>query len=239
MASSILDNYLIPNPSDHEVVILSDSEMNTSVVASRSNTIVLSAEATKLLYSAFVGAVPAKLRDIIDSDPGVIEDAACWIRDSKEEGLFGLSEIAPSREISAPASIEAGSYIAVTDFYTGHERGVPVEYPGKVTKSTFRDTIVYWFMADISVGHTAMAVEYAGISTRGPFGYSLFPKPVSTTLGANCNLCALCGGCGACGACALCGGVNFGVAVLATVAVDATLAAINAASSFAVLRERQ
>jgi hypothetical protein len=49
--ADVLEQYLAPDPQEKEIVILSDSDASTGVMASGRNTVALSASATQLLRS--------------------------------------------------------------------------------------------------------------------------------------------------------------------------------------------
>lgn len=71
----ILEQFLVPSTVDREVVVLTDAEMCSAVMASRTNTAVLSAEATEILFKSLLsnivesGPAALKIRDIIGDDP--------------------------------------------------------------------------------------------------------------------------------------------------------------------------
>jgi len=234
--TNLLEQFLTPNPTDREVVVLADKEMSGSVMVSRSHTVAMSGEATRLVHSALVDAAPLKLRDVLHSTPR-LETALTWIKDSIEEGMFGVSPEPPPRTKAAPTTIDARSHIAVSDFAEGV--GVPVEYPGTVTRVTVNRTTLYWYSADVSLKEKRLVptIGYeSSVSMQGPLGIGLLPKPVPAEIKVHCGRCGVCGVCGACGACGLCGGVDFAAALVAVDAVIAAVAAVNAVSAFGALR---
>jgi len=237
---SILDSYLIPNPIDRQMVVLTDAGMSAAVLATKGNIVALSTEATKLLERSFLEQVPVRIKDLLEERPEAIETALSWVKDSSEDGVFVLAEKPPNKKVSAPTPIDAGSSIPAVEF--GKDGGVKVEYRGTYTTAQINETTLYWYISGVSLKeqNRMLGVGYeASVGTKGPFGLSLYPKPMEARIGVHCGACKGCGVCGACGACALCGGVDFAAALIA---VDATLAAValaDAISAFEGLAFRQ
>jgi hypothetical protein len=235
-----LGQFLTPNPTDREVVVLSDNEMSCSIMVSRSHTVAMSGEATSLVHSALFGAVPARLRDLVREQPGRLETVLPWINGTIEEGMFGLSQEAPKRTIAPPTAIEANAHIAVTDF--GEGRGVPVEYPGTVTRAQINRTTMYWYAAGVSLREKKLisAIGYEGsVTTQGPLGIGLLPRPVGGGLGVNCNGCKTCAVCAACAGCGLCGGVDLAAGVIGVDGVLGVIGLAGSVTAFESLRSRQ
>jgi hypothetical protein len=224
-----LEQFLTPNPTDREVVVLSDNEMSCSIMASRSHTVAMSGEATSLVHAAFLQAVPVRLGDLMQETPARRDTALTWIRDSIDEGMFGVSQDAPKRTIAPPVAIDANAQIAITDF--GEGRGVPVEYPGTVTRAVVNRTTVYWYAASVSLREKQL-VSILGyetsVSTQGPFGMGLLPRAVRGGIGVNCGACKGCAVCAACAGCTLCGGVDL---LAGAIGVDGVLGVISLSSS--------
>jgi len=238
MPQAIQDRFLTPNPADKQVVVLTDKEGSAAVMASRSKTTVLSAEALRILRMSFMEGEPAKLRAIVRTRiPEDIDFATAWIDESVEQGLFRLTATRPKVTDRGTKDMRAGSWISVTGFR--EQRGVQVEHPGRLETKVVGTSSIFWYTANVDLSpHSALLglASPSAITVAGPVSARMRTVRVPGGVGANCNVCTVCGGCGACGGCALCGGVDFAAAALALVAVDAALTVTNAASTFEVLR---
>jgi hypothetical protein len=83
MPQAIQDRFLTPNPKDKEVVVLTDKGGNAAIMASRSSTTALSAEAVRILRMSFMEAAPAKLRAIVRTRvPEDVDFATAWVDES-------------------------------------------------------------------------------------------------------------------------------------------------------------
>lgn len=244
-ASHALEQFVVPNPKDEEIVFLSDAHYTSAVMASKSNTVVLSSEAARILHHGFLGAEdtaaghvrPTRLREITSAAANRPEPAE-WLRDSAADEIFGLSADAPQIRIHSRSRVAEGSKIPATVVKGG---GVPVEYAGTLVEATVNKTRVFWYTASVRLDekhHVPRHETAAAVSTSGPiWGSSLYPKATQGMVGVHCGRCGLCGVCGACGTCGLCGGVDFAAALVAVDAIIATVAAVNAAQVFGALRE--
>ena len=243
-----LDQYLIPNPADDEVVILSDTARAAAVLVSRTNAVALSGEAATIIYTSFFERDaqkdrPPKLNQIIDPTMvscDKVDNASRWLTQSAADDIFKLSDEPPTLGESVILHVEPGDYIADCDFGEGK---IKAEYSGQVTKTRLNTTTVYWYAADVSLKDKHSLAECGSamaVSARGAlFGTTLYPLPVSAALGVNCNGCAVCAACAACAGCALC---DFSpAAALGLVTVDGTIGVIGvagAALTFGVLRNK-
>ena len=239
--------YLVPHAKNKELVILTDNVLNLALMATPERTMALSRVAAEILRNSLFGSplqalekkvVPLKVSDAISGTTEQRTSAIAWLQDLADDGWFQFSSKIPKVHITKQGRVSSGGHIPVAAF--GGGKGVPVEYDGTLISATVNRAKVHWYFSDISLREKQAIVDQGianSVSDVGPLGTTLYPKPVPMRLGANCNICGACGTCGACGACALCGGVDFGVALAAAVAVDATLALTNALSVLSGLRE--
>lgn len=245
----ILEQYLVPNPDDDDVVVLSDIDRHAAVLVSRTNAVALSGEAAEILYASFFNRVahknlPPNLKQVLD--PTVlsfdkVESTARWAAQSAADKIFELSDVPPKVEESSTFSVTAGDYLAHCDFGEGK---IKAEYSGQVTNTRVNTTSVAWYSAEVSLKdkHSIVACGSAmSVSARGPlFGTTLYPLPASAAIGINCTACAGCAACAACAACALC---DFSpAAALGLVTVDGTLGVVGVAGAsltFGILRAKK
>jgi hypothetical protein len=239
--------YLVPQPKGGELVVLADSVLNAALVATIDRTMMLSPLAASTLRNALLGSpqqmlgkkiVPLSIGDAVSGTAEQRQGALTWLHDLVEDGWFLFSARPPAAQITRQGRIAAGGHIPAATF--GGGKGVPVEYEGTTIIATVGRVKTHWYFADISLRDKQSIVDHgraASVTDVGPLGTTLYPKAAPMRVGANCSICGACGTCGACGACALCGGVDFGVALTAAVAVDASLALVNAISVFGALRD--
>lgn len=242
-----LDQYLLPNPADEDVIVLSDTARAAAVLVSQTNAVALSGEAATILYASIFERYaqkdrPPNLKQILD--PTVlsfdkIDSASRWLTQSAADGIFKLSDTPPTVGDRVSAHVEPGDYLADCDFGEGK---IKAEYSGEVTKVRVNSTTIYWYAAEVSLKDKHSINECGSamaVSARGAmFGTTLYPLPGGAAIGVNCSGCAVCAACAGCAACALC---DFSpAAALGLVTVDGTLGVIGvagAALTFGVLRK--
>lgn len=231
----VLDHYLVPNPADKEVIVLSTEDLTGAIVASRTNLVALSGEAARIVHNAFLNRESTTVRAAIDPGHDAVERTSLWLRDVSADGIFIMTTEHPRTEIGAPTVVHAGSQLALTD--VGENNGITLEYDGTVTNMIINGTRVIWYSAVETppAMREIPAARFAeSVSAHGSLGTSLYPKPARTNLGVNCAGCAVCAACTACAGCVLCGGLNFAVAAIG---VDGTLGVIGVAAAGAFSSE--
>lgn len=243
---ALKDRFLTPSTQDKEVVVLTDRGESAAIMASRRLTTALSAEATTILRSSFMGDSPRKLPEVVhDRSEEDAKFVASWIDEMVADGVLRLSASKPKIQGRGRSEIKAGdvmrlSEIRPTPGLPGRRReGITVEHDGVVETRTVGASVVHWYTAniDLPLAEPLLGLRQpAAAVVTGPVTAQMRARRVPGPLGANCSICGACGGCGACGACGLCGGVDFAAAALAIVAVDAALAVTHAAATFEMLR---
>lgn len=235
---NILENcFVVPSNLGNEVVILTDTDMNYGVMNVNSDTLALSSDTVKLLNQAFIENYPSKVSDLNQAGDSIINNL---LEDLASKRIIGLSTIAPPVDSIVDYTVSAGDIIN-NDPANGTVSQNPIiaEYAGRVFCAKIGPIRIYIYFSTTSlldINCTPTIDGYNCVLDFGSLGTTILPEPVQAALGANCSVCGACGGCGACGACALCGGLNFGAAAIALVAVDAALAITGALSAFAVSR---
>lgn len=99
---AIPEQFLVPKRGDKEVIVLSDAALSASVVLTRSDSMVLSDRATRLLYKSLFGTTPKQLKTVAGARAIKDKHVVAWLRDSARAGLFSLSSRKP--ETSPPAA---------------------------------------------------------------------------------------------------------------------------------------
>ncbi|MGL4450886.1 MAG: hypothetical protein ACRCTZ_06805 [Sarcina sp.] len=232
--------FVVPSNLGEELIILTDEEMNYGVMNINSDTVALSSDAVKLLNEAFIVNYPSKVTQLNPSGDSVINNL---LEDLASSRIIGLSPVTPPVESIIDYIVSPGEVINKnSDSGIVSDEVIIAEYPGRVFCIKIGSIRIYIYFSETSlldINCTPTIEGYNCILDFGSLGTTIFPTPVKAALGANCSVCGACGGCGACGACALCGGLNFGAAAIALVAVDAALAITGALSAFAVSRPQQ
>ncbi|MGL4656735.1 MAG: hypothetical protein ACRCWM_12775 [Sarcina sp.] len=236
VCNTIENSFVVPSNLGNEIVILTDTDMNYGVMNVNTDTIALSSDAVKLLNEAFNTNYPSKTTDLNPTGDSVINNL---LEDLASNRIIGLSTVAPPVTSAIDYNVNAGDVINNSTSGSVTKNPIIAEYAGRVFCITIGPISIYIYFSATSlldINCTPTIDGYNCILDFGSLGTTILPEPVKAALGANCSVCGACGGCGACGACALCGGLNFGAAAIALVAVDAALAITGALSAFAVNR---
>ena len=232
---NIIENcFVVPSNLGNEVVILTDTDMNYGVMNVNSDTLALSSDAVKILNEAFITNYPSKTTDLNPAGDSVINNLLEGLSCNR---IIALSPTAPPVESTADYTVNAGDIIN-NDPVSGNISPDPIvaEYAGRVFCTKIGPVYIYIYFSDTSlldINCISTIDGYNCVLDFGSLGTTIIPEPTKAALGANCSVCGVCGACGACGACALCGGLNFGAAAAALVAVDAALSITGAISAFA------
>lgn len=229
--SAILQQYLAPNESDKELVVLTDNKSTASVVATQSNTAAFSGQATRILRRGLLGMEeaeteglsPQKLATAIGAGP-TWGEADEWLRDAAAAGLFSITTAPPKITNISSADVSK-------DYRIPALGGIPLDQKGRLLQATVNRTHVYWFASAVPLKRTDDYIVGSVIkpSAEAPV-VSLLPQRRFGGVAANCNGCGLCAVCGACGACGLCGGIDLAAALVAVDAVLGSVIVVNASS---------
>ena len=236
MAScNILENSYIVPVSDSDIVILTDQEKNYGVMEINNDILAISSETIRMFNDAFFIKYPATVSQLNDTNNN---DLLYLVKDLSDNKVIYLAKDTPARTNLVEYDVEVGDIINQNSAGTDP---IIAEYRGRVFCATIGRVTIYIYFSftplttiNCEIGRLK---EYSAVLNYGNFGTTIMPKPTQMALGANCSVCGACGGCGACGACALCGGLNFGAAAIAIVAVDSVLAVAGTLSAFAVSRD--
>ena len=232
---NIIENcYVVPSNIGNEVVILTDADMNYGVMNVNSDTLALSSDTVKILNEAFFVNYPSKVPSLNPTGDSIVNNLLEGLSCNR---IISLSPNTPMLNSTVDYNVNAGDIIN-NDPASGTTSPNPIiaEYAGRVICVRIGCVFVYIFFSStplLDINCTPAIDGYNCILDFGSLGTTIIPEPIKAALGANCSVCGVCGGCGACGACALCGGLNFGAAAVALVAVDAALSIAGAFAAFA------
>lgn len=219
--------YVIPASPGSEIIILTDESKSYGVLNTNCNTVALSSTATHILTDAFQ-MYPLTLSQL-SKLYGC--EAESLLNDFSNDRILSLSPTAPPKETSTQYPVNAGDAINPSS-----PTPIIAQYAGIVFCIKIGSVWIYIYLSAtplmIATKDNVVPDGTYAIGNFGELGRTLYPIQARSALGANCNVCGACGGCGACGACVLCGEINFGVGIIALVAVDAALAVTGALSAF-------
>lgn len=233
LCSRIDNSYIIPSNLGNEIVILTDEEMNYGVMNVNNDTLALTGDTVKLLNEAFFTSYPSTVSNL---NPDNNSNIVALLEDLASNRAIALSPTPLINEPIIPYNVDVGEVINRGIAGAAVNDPVIAEYAGRVLCIKIGPVSIYIYFSftsllKINCGSTNL-LGYNAILDFGSYGATVLPEPTKMALGANCSVCGACGGCGACGACALCGGLNYGAAAIALVAVDAALSVTSALNFF-------
>ncbi|MGL5328632.1 MAG: DUF11 domain-containing protein [Peptostreptococcaceae bacterium] len=207
---SLGNKYIVPGPgtqSATEIVIMSDEEYNGGVMTLPGNTIALSSEAVELLVRAFVDQYPARVSDL---NPTNSYDITALLVALNNARIISLLDTPPQEEERVEYSVAVGDVINRPSSTCPCEailQPIVAQYVGTVICIRIGPWIrIYVYISLTAIPDinctTTTSSGYEAISTFGPLGHTIYPEPISTSVGSSCGSC---GTCGLCSGCALCG----------------------------------
>ena len=229
--SSLGKNYIIPGPGGiTEAVIMTDKSFSCGIMAIPGNTLAISRDAIKLLYEAFFTQYPATVNNLNPTNDYDISNLLVALNNA---GIISFTQNPPPKDELIEYTVAIGDTInrppASCPCCIILEP-IPAQYQGRVICVKIGPFRVYIYLSNELVSNincgSGCTSGYNAISTEGPFGFTVYPQPISGALGSNCGACGVCG---VCGGCALCGPSAIlgaaSAAALSVIAISSSLSA--------------